>query len=269
MATTNYNLPTISGSSPVAIVDDYNGLANATDAAIAGAISTEKTRAMAAETELANGVSNALSTANNASVSATAANTAAEKAQTTANNAATAATAAQSTADAATAAATALQQALSDAFNFSVVGTLDDESNKTIHLTVAANKAQTLYKVYGVLRFTAYQGITRVSIPGGSSSTYTHGVKIDCGGIFKTSAAYTVNSGGFLYYGNDANAQGSGICYPKTSDFVVGTDGNIYVMPANSADVLVGAGLVRVYTYPSCIYVNAPFGDSPYPEPSE
>lgn len=113
MATTNYNLPTISGASPVAIVDDFNALANATDAALAGAISGEKTRAMAAETELANGVSNALTTANSANVSATDAKSAADKAQATATtaltDAATAQTAAnkaQTTADAVNALAT-------------------------------------------------------------------------------------------------------------------------------------------------------------------
>lgn len=95
MATTNYNLPTITGASPVAIVDDYNALANATDAALAGAISGEKTRAMAAETELANGVSNALATANSANVSATDAKTAADKASTAAAAEATRATAAE------------------------------------------------------------------------------------------------------------------------------------------------------------------------------
>lgn len=95
MATTNYNLPTISGASPVAIVDDYNALANATDAALAGAISGEKTRAMAAETELANGVSNALTTANSANVSATNAQTTADQASTAASAEATRATAAE------------------------------------------------------------------------------------------------------------------------------------------------------------------------------
>lgn len=114
MATTNYNLPTITGASPVAIVDDYNGLANATDAAIAGAISTEKTRAMAAETELANGVSNALSTANNASVSATAANTAAEKASAAATAEAARATAAENALTADIAAINALFPVASD-----------------------------------------------------------------------------------------------------------------------------------------------------------
>ena len=95
MATTNYNLPTISGASPVAIVDDYNALANATDAALAGAISGEKTRAMAAETELANGVSNALTTASSANVSASDAKSAADKASTAASAEATRATAAE------------------------------------------------------------------------------------------------------------------------------------------------------------------------------
>lgn len=109
MATTNYNLPTISGASPVAIVDDYNALANSTDAALAGAISGEKTRAMAAETELANGVSNALTTANTANVSATNAQTAADKAQTTASTALTNAATAQTTADGAKSAADAAQ----------------------------------------------------------------------------------------------------------------------------------------------------------------
>ena len=109
MATTNYNLPTISGASPVAIVDDYNALANATDAALAGAISGEKTRAMAAETELANGVSNALTTANSANVSATDAKSAAEKAQTTASTALNNAATAQTTADGAKSAADAAQ----------------------------------------------------------------------------------------------------------------------------------------------------------------
>ena len=109
MATTNYNLPTISGASPVAIVDDYNALANATDAALAGAISGEKTRAMTAETELANGVSNALTTANSANVSATDAKSAAEKAQTTASTALNNAATAQTTADGAKSAAATAQ----------------------------------------------------------------------------------------------------------------------------------------------------------------
>lgn len=115
MATTNYNLPTISGASPVAIVDDYNALANATDAALAGAISGEKTRAMAAETELANGVSNALTTASSANVSASDAKSAADKAQTTASTALTNAATAQTTADGARSAVDALAKEVSTA----------------------------------------------------------------------------------------------------------------------------------------------------------
>ena len=268
MATTNYNLPTISGASPVAIVDDYNALANATDAALAGAISGEKTRAMAAETELANGVSNALTTANTANVSATDAKSAAEKAQTTASTALNNAATAQTTADGAQTLATkaesnaeAIQKELSNLLNFEVVNTVDTD---TVTVTVAINKSNTLYKCYGYLRVKNGQSVALTAVPGLSG---TYGYKIDCDGKLATDTAYKVTTGGIYNWDKQVQYYQS----MHTSGFSVGTDGNIYLFPTSISSISVASGdtaTVLFSQYPACLYVNANFGDSPIsPEP--
>ena len=265
MATTNYNLPTISGASPVAIVDDYNALANATDAALAGAISGEKTRAMAAETELANGVSNALTTANSANVSATDAKSAAEKAQTTASTALNNAATAQTTADGAQTLATkaesnaeAIQKELSNLLNFDLVKTVNVTS---VYFKVAINKSKTLFKAYGRLKVRDGQSLQLTSVPG---VTGDYGYKIDIDGALATETAYTVNTGGITNWAD----QGAYIKTLADSSFTVGTDGNIYLYPSTFDTITASDNTVVYAQYPACLYVAASFGDSPIsPEP--
>ncbi len=269
MATTNYNLPTISGASPVAIVDDYNALANATDAALAGAISGEKTRAMAAETELANGVSNALTTANSANVSATDAKSAADKAQTTASNALTNAATAQTTADGAQTLATkaesnaeAMQQELANLLNFTVAAAV---SNTNAALTGAINASKTLFKLYGWVRVTPGQTLNLSSIPGGSGNQ-AYGLKIDFGGKLNAGTEpYAIVTGGL----GNWDSQNSFFATMSQSSFVIGTDGNAYALPMSSSSVTVSASDQVLYQqFPACLYANANFGDSPIsPEP--
>lgn len=261
MATTNYNLPTITGESPVAIVDDYNALANATDAALAGAISGEKTRAMAAETELANGVSNALTTANSANVSATDAKSAADKAQTTADKAQTTADTANTLATKAESNAEAIQKALSNLLNFEVVKTVSDDY---ANVTVAINKSNTLYKCYGRLRVNAGQTLQLTAVPGMSNRW---GYKIDIGGKLATETAYKVTAGGAANW----DAQAHYFQAMESSFFAVGTDGNIYLYAIDGSSISVASGsdIVVFQAYPACLYVNANFGDSPIsPEPT-
>ena len=262
MATTNYNLPTISGASPVAIVDDYNALANATDAALAGAISGEKTRAMAAETELANGVSNALTTANTANVSATDAKSAAQTAQTTADNAGKLAATANDTANTAKyAAATAQTSAdsvaatLSNLLNFSPIKTVDVSSGGVrVKITVATNVSNSLYKVYGFLRLVS-GALALTQIPGKSG---VYGYKIDIDGALKLSTgAYDVTAGGFRVFTN--NDYIMYVTNAQPSVFSIGSDGNIYLLNESTANY----ATLTFATYPACLYVNAPFGDSP------
>lgn len=265
MATTNYNLPTISGASPVAIVDDYNALANATDAALAGAISGEKTRAMAAETELANGVSNALTTANTANVSATDAKSAAEKAQTTASTALNNAATAQTTADGAQTLATkaesnaeALQKELSNLLNFEVVSKVDDGK---VFAVAAINASNTLFKLYGRVRITGGQTLNLTTIPGSSQ----YGFKIDFGGRLKAaSEPYSIDTGGLGNWDTTTDF----FTNMSSSGFTVGTDGNAYISPSNSSSISIGSGFEYFQQFPACMYVNADFGDTPIsPEP--
>lgn len=271
MATTNYNLPTITGASPVAIVDDYNALANATDAALAGAISGEKTRAMAAETELANGVSNALTTANSANVSATDAKSAAEKAQTTASTALNNAATAQTTADGAQALAAkaesnaeAIQKELYNLLKFSVLKTV---STTGIEITVAANSSFSLFKLYGHVNVNAGTSLALTEIPGYASAAQRYGYKIDCGGKLNAAEkAYAITTGGFIYW----NTQNPAAAIDDTAgaQIVVGTDGNAYLAPGSSAVRTAASNMAIRYQFPACMYVNANFGDSPIsPEP--
>ncbi len=265
MATTNYNLPTITGASPVAIVDDYNALANATDAALAGAISGEKTRAMAAETELANGVSNALTTANSANVSATDAKSSADKAQTTASNALTNAATAQTTADTANALATkaesnaeAIQKELANLLNFEVVTKIDDGM---VFAVAAINASDTLFKLYGRVKITSGQTLNLVQIPGSSQ----YGYKVDFNGRLKAGTEpYGIDTGGLSNWDNRKDF----FANMGSSGFTVGTDGNAYIAVSNSSSISNTGENEYFQQYPACMYVNANFGDSPIsPEP--
>lgn len=105
MPTPTFHLPLIDGASPISIVNDMNGLAQAADAAMATLatqvdISTVKTLADSANKQ----ASSALTAANDAKSAATVANDAAIAAQQTANTASNTANAAKGIADTAKAA---------------------------------------------------------------------------------------------------------------------------------------------------------------------
>lgn len=242
MATTNYNLPTISGASPVAIVDDYNALANATDAALAGAISGEKTRAMAAETELANGVSNALTTANSANVSATDAKSAAEKAQTTASTALNNAATAQTTADGAKSTAETAESNITE-----LNATVDSLKEHTTFISMAQHNENPwpagLWhgKHSRDKQRIEINGIIRIRPGGGGAyvdGTALNAIKVTVPGTsiigiplfdldYSPEAAETIEAG--LYWATTAAADAFTFNGAFASEIVIGTDGVAYL----------------------------------------
>lgn len=132
MATPTFNLPLISGSSPISIVNDMNALANAVDSALAA---LKAGSATGADIELIKQMAEAAqSSASNALTAATKAQGAAAAAQQTANSANALATSANGNANIATDTATAaknaiaalraimVQAASSDIYNFGSTG---------------------------------------------------------------------------------------------------------------------------------------------------
>lgn len=257
MATINYNLPTISGSSPVAIVDDYNGLANAVDAAIAAAFSAEKTRAMAAENELATGVSNATTAANNANVAATDASAAAANAQSTANTAVSTANTAASTAEAAAGnASSALNQiaALVAAVPTDKISTITPSGLTAADFEVWVAPDKKHFAMSGF--FVANSAITTyAAIPGGSN---LYGLKITDGAPFADAgltSAEQLRVNGFMHADSDYDLDKT---HEGGTNLAVGTDGNLYVFSVIATGSF--AWPVHIQYFPYAVYDLAAFG---------
>lgn len=143
----------------------------------------------------------------------------------------------------------------SSLLTFTVAHRLD---NSWANMTIAVNAERTLYKVYGFIKL-RNNTLTLSAIPG---STDRYGYKLQTDVKFATSdTAYAVTCGG--YSGWDAYQNfptGNGV-----SEFMVGTDGQIYVALSGTDSISVSGDVMYIAYYPAALYVNANFGDAPQP----
>lgn len=159
-----------------------------------------------------------------------------------------------STSDSSVAASTKLVQNL---FKFSYNNSYGT-SSASVTLSDASfncsiNASKTLFKFYG--HFVIKNSCTRSSIPGMSG---WYGIKINLTNKITTSTAYRINAAGFridLTSSAQMASQGS-------QAIAIGTDGNVYLIPATSASWSLGSGTVAEYVYFSpSLYINSNFGN--------
>lgn len=254
MPTPNFNLPLINGASPISIVNDLNSLATAADSAM-GTLATSGD--IASVRQVANNANTlaqqANTTAEEAKASATTANDGATTAISVANSANGVAIAAKNQADTITA-------TFNDTFNFSLVKSIEQPGNANVFIKALINANKTLFKLYGNVTIKPNNSLSLSAIPGST----LYGYKVDVGGqLYKGSVATVVQTGGLVGWDNATNTFNS----TNSSFFIIGTDGNIYICPSDTAAINVGSNSIYKLFYPACIYINANLGDSPSPMP--
>lgn len=241
--TTNYNLPQFVGSDKPAWLGDINPAMSAIDSAM----HTNATKAQ-------QGIDDALTAKNRA-----------DSAYSLADGAKTDAGTAQGTANQAIANASAVDSKL-DAFmqKFNLVSFTDSPATATSgvivnNLTLAQNSDGSIFKFYGHLQLNTGATMARSAIAGMSG---WYGV--DTGLVLNTSPteAYMVKGAGVASFitATLANTDSTQIDY-----FAVGTNGHIYVVPAQSSANLTtktNASYDR-YIYIASLYFNTSFGDAP------
>ena len=249
--TTNYNLPQFVGSDKPAWLGDINPALSAIDTAMH---------------------SNATTAAQGVSDAATA-QAKADSAYTKAGDAETAAGTAQTTANTAVAGVNTNAgkiASLESAFNLSSrnsVTTLPSTGqwSATCSFTLAQNTEGSVFKFYG-----SYW------VDNNTSSTITCN-KVAVAGL---TGIYGIATGLYL---NDAPTEGyvisdAGMNYMAanssyiwnqslwSSEFAVGTDGQIYIYANNVQSETIGANQRRRYWLFPCIYFNSNWGDTPTPQ---
>ena len=253
MATTHYDFPTINGADAIDGVNAINGLANAVDTALFTIDSALGT----AETDIAQAIADAAS----ASTAATAASTNAAAAQATAGSAVNTANAAANTASATANALIDFEQKFNLVPNTVTSGLA--MNGWTYSFTLAQNSDGSIFKFYGSATSSqnTSKTMTRVSIPGGSGS-YAYGVATGLTLNIAPDSAYQVTPGGIYY--SDRNTGDSAYIYTQDlTGFVVGTNGQIYIMPSSNSSISWANSPRYTILFFPCLYFNTSFGDTP------
>jgi hypothetical protein len=247
--TTNYNLPQFVGTDKPAWLGDINP-----------AFSTIDTKIKEAKTAGDQGISDASTAKNRADSAYTLAddaNTAAGTAQTTAN---TAIGNAQNV-------ATALNS-FESKFNLTNVSTGTTSGTTGIvlnNLKLAQCSDGSIFKFYGMFQINPSSSAPRSAIAG---MVGKYGVDTGLVLLSAPDEAYTVNAGGYTY---DNDGSGNTKAFGG-EDFVVGTNGHIYIFVDDSSSAVtsyISSGsnaTVKRGWYVPAVYFNASFGDTPTPD---
>lgn len=253
MSTTHYEFPTISGTDAINGVDAINGLANAVDTALYAVDSTVSGQASDIQTALENAAA--------ASTAASAASTNAAAAQATAGSAVNSATSAVNTAASTANALIEFEQKFNLVPNTVTSGMA--MSGWAYSFTLAQSSDGSIFKFYGTATSNqnASKTMTRVSIPGGSGN-YAYGVATGLTLNDAPDSAYQVTPGG-VYWSNKGTGSSALVYTQNLTGFVVGTNGQIYIMPASSSSISWSNDPGYTILFFPCVYFNASFGDTP------
>lgn len=254
MPTPNFNLPLISGASPIAIVNDMNALATAADAAM-GTLATQGDIAAVRTT-----ANNANSAAAQSAVSADEAKSIAKTANDAATNASGVANTANATAISAHSLANDVQTFITNYTTFDLVPTAEVEhpSTSAFDFHVAVNRNRTAFRIWGQFYFKNGDNIPLVSIPGQTR----YGIKLTTSSpLSPVSKSYTFSLGVGTWDSFTNIGQGK----IGLTSAAVGTDGNIYVATFERNTIKPAEGTAYFCIAAPAQYINADFGDTPQP----
>ena len=252
MPTPNFNLPLITGASPISIVNDMNSLATAADSAM-GTLATQGD--ITAVKTLAD---NANSAASQSSVYAEEAKKLANAANTAATSASGVASTANTTANSAYSLATDVDTYIKNYTTFDLVETLRPSGISTdkFEFHVAVNRNKTAFRIWGRFYFTHGDSVPLVSIPGQTR----YGLKLTSSSpLSPVVKSYTFSLGIGTWDTYTAIGQGK----IGLTSAAVGTDGNIYVATYEHNAITPNTSTAYYCMAAPAQYINADFGDTP------
>lgn len=254
MPTPNFNLPLISGASPISIVNDMNSLATATDSAM-GTLATQGD--IAAVRTIAN---NANETAAQSSIYADEAKSIANTANTAATSASGVANTANATANSAHSLATDVDTFIKNYTTFDLVPTEQPSgiSTNKLDFHVAVNRNRTSFRIWGYFYFGHGDNVPLVSIPGQTR----YGIKLtNSSPLSPVTKAYTFSLG----IGTWDTITNIGQGKIALTSAAVGSDGNIYVATYERNTITPSTSTAYYCIAAPAQYINADFGETPQP----